>query len=99
MNIEVLEYLMNRRKIKSYYQLAKDACFPYTTLLDLTHNKSNNLTNIKTLANYFDIDYRFLLEGTTYCALIDEKNRVKTFLPLDNLERSNVFATVLMGNY
>ena len=37
--------------------------------------------------------------NTIYELLVDEKNRVKTFLPLDNLERSNVFATVLMGNY
>lgn len=99
MNIEVLEHLMKREKIRSYYRLAKSACFPYTTLLDLVHNKSNNLTNIKTLADYFNIDYRFLLSGTTYCTLVDERNKIRTFLPLDNLERSNVFATVLMGNY
>lgn len=99
MNIEVLEYLMKERKIKSYYQLAKDACFPYTTLLDLANSKSNNLTNIKILAEFFNIDYKFLLAGTTYCILVNEKNKIKMFLPLDDLEKSNVFATVLMGNY
>ncbi|MBD9099132.1 hypothetical protein EGP98_06035 [bacterium] len=99
MNTEVLEHLMKGRNIKSYYQLARVAHFPYTTLMDLAHNRSNNLKHIKTLAHFFGIDYRFLLGGLTYCTLVDENNMVKTFLPIDNLESSNIFAGVLMRNY
>ena len=40
MNIEVLEFLMKERNIKSYYRLAKEANFPYTTLLDLVNGSS-----------------------------------------------------------
>ena len=99
MNIEVLEFLMKERNIKSYYRLAKEANFPYTTLLDLVNGRSTNLNNIKRLATFFGAEYQMLLADTNYCYLVNEKNEVKSFLPLDILERSNTFATVLLGNY
>ena len=99
MNIEVLEFLMKERNIKSYHRLAKEANFPYTTLLDLVNGRSNNLNNIKRLATFFGAEYQMLLADTNYCYLVNEKNEVKSFLPLDILERSNTFATVLLGNY
>jgi len=58
-----------------------------------------NLNNIKRLATFFGAEYQMLLADTNYCYLVNEKNEVKSFLPLDILERSNTFATVLLGNY
>ena len=76
MNIEILDMLMDNKKIKSYYQLAKEMEFPYTTLLDLVHGRSINLYSIEHIANYFGVSKILLLEPTRVYQLLKEDNNI-----------------------
>ena len=62
--------------IKSYYQLAKETNFPYTTLLDLINGKGEKLTNIKIIATYFNVSPSYLIDDNSYFITINENNFV-----------------------
>lgn len=78
MNIQVLNELMRKNAIPSYYQLAKDAHIPYTTLLDLVRGKGDKLSNIKILADFFSVKMTYLIEDNGQIVTINEKNKIKT---------------------
>ena len=96
MNIEILEILMKRKKIPSYYQLSERSGLPYTTLLDLVHGKSMYLHNIKYLSNYFGVDFTLLLTPTEYYCVVTEDNQLEKHLLLDKMERLNIITSLLL---
>ncbi len=91
MNTEILELLMKEKKIKSYYQLAKEMNIPYTSLLDIVHGKGLKITNMKMIANFFDISIDCLTSKTTYYYVIKEDNTLQKYLPLTKDEQAKRF--------
>ncbi len=95
MNIEVLEKLMEQKKIRSYFKLAKLVNIPYTTLLDLIHGKGLKVTTIKTLADFFNVSIDCLVNPTTYYNVLLENNRIKSYLLLTKEEQQQAFYLLL----
>ena len=87
MNIEVLEKLMEKKQIRSYYQLAKLVDIPYTSLLDLIHGRGLRATNIKLLADFFEVTIDCLMNPTTYYHVLLENNETKSYLLLTKEEQ------------
>ena len=96
MNLSTLKNLMKQRKIKSYFQLAREVEIPYTTLLDVVHGKSKNSYLIKTLADYFGIKSTILLEKLEPYQIILEDGRRKRFLYTKPLEEQNALVRLLL---
>lgn len=83
MNIEVLNDLMKQNNISSYFKLANELDIPYTTFLDLVRGKGEKLTNIKLIANYFNVSISTITEVKQEYITIDENNKIKKTLKTD----------------
>ena len=99
MNIEVLEKLMEKKQIRSYYQLAKLVDIPYTSLLDLIHGRGLRATNIKLLADFFEVTIDCLMNPTTYYHVLLENNEIKIYLLLTKEEQYQAFQILLTQTY
>ncbi len=93
MDINILKTLMKLNGINSYLQLSKVISIPYTTLLDLINGKGERLSNIKIIANYFNVSLALLTnEVTKEYIVINEDNSIE-FLPQTFY---NSYPTILM---
>ena len=99
MNIEILEKLMEKKQIRSYYQLAKLVDIPYTSLLDLIHGRGLRATNIKLLADFFEVTIDCLMNPTTYYHVLLENNEIKSYLLLTKEEQYQAFQILLTQTY
>ncbi len=90
MNKEVLDQLMKGYKIKSYFQLSKEICMPYTTLLDLVNGRGERVTNIKLIADFFNVPLHLLIDETKFFYILDDHNNLIE-IPETNLYINNWF--------
>ncbi len=74
MNIQVLNELMKLNGITSYFNLSQKIDIPYTTLLDLIRGKGEKISNIKLIANYFNVSMSYLIEEPRKIITINENN-------------------------
>lgn len=91
MNLEILEKLMEDHHITSYYKLAKFVDIPYTTLLDLVHNKGLKVTTIKTIADFFNVTVDLLISPTTYYNVIVDDESIESYIPLTKEQQNHLF--------
>ncbi len=95
MNVEVLNKLMEINKVNSYFQLAKEVKIPYTTLLDLVNGRGERLSNIRIIADYFNVSISTLVEQEITYITVDEEGKIKE----KKKEGYNSVISILISNY
>ncbi len=96
MNVEVLEQLMDNKKITSYYQLAKKMNLPYTSLLDWVHGKGQKICNLKLISDFLGVDVYYLLAPTRYYYVLLEDNTLLSSLVCDREDEMACFCRLLL---